>query len=442
MEPVSKRDYDTQQRRQMADEGKALPDGSFPIADKTDLGNALQSIGRAKNRSLALAHIRRRAKDLDAMDMLPEWAMAKGVSTPLSVALGVLLADTYSVYHEAHGFHWNVRGADFSQYHDLFAEISDDIYGSVDPIAENMLKINADAPFRMNELATMRTIPESAPATDPQSMAEALLKQVEGLLNTLTRTFDVANNQNEQGIANFLAERIDMTQKWAWQLRASTGMQKADRLALERLRPNTDASAAEWDLLVKAVIKAGGIRNVSGYAKDLLEKAAKQSFGGNRSAAGAYAASIRWGNRGGAKGGGSTAAASGSSSEGPSMAVGSMKDQVDADYEDAQRQGVAQFYRPAGSGTNIRPSHYEAIASGHIDRIATVIAQDHRDQGKKVSPALRPYLDAMYHVRSVNDNYGMDSGKSIVAYALSNMSSYKGETAKAVKARLKQLLKG
>jgi starvation-inducible DNA-binding protein len=298
MTEVSKRNYDTQQRRDMADKGEALPDGSFPIADKVDLGNALQSIGRAANRTIALAHIRRRAKALGAEDMLPDWAMTKSVVTPLSTALGVLLADSYSVYHEAHGFHWNVKGADFSQYHDLFSAITDDIYESIDPIAENMLKINADAPFRMTELASMRTIPESSPASDPQSMATALLAQIDGLLNTLKRTFDVAVSQNEQGIANFLSERIDSTQKWAWQLRASAGVQKADIIALERLRPFVDANEQQWTLMVNEVAKAGGIRQTTGYTAEMLAKAA-QSFGGNRSAAGAYAASVRWGRRGG-----------------------------------------------------------------------------------------------------------------------------------------------
>ena len=88
MDNVEKRNYDTQQRRDMADKGEALPDGSFPIADKVDLGNALQSIGRAGNRTIAIAHIRRRAKDLGAEDMLPDWAMAKSTVSPLSVALG------------------------------------------------------------------------------------------------------------------------------------------------------------------------------------------------------------------------------------------------------------------------------------------------------------------------------------------------------------------
>lgn len=67
-----KRDYSTESRRQMAASGQAMPDGSFPIANRTDLGNAIQSVGRASNYDAARRHIIRRARALGAMEMLPE----------------------------------------------------------------------------------------------------------------------------------------------------------------------------------------------------------------------------------------------------------------------------------------------------------------------------------------------------------------------------------
>jgi DNA-binding ferritin-like protein len=49
-----------------------------------------------------------------------------------------------------------------------------------------------------------------------------LLTANDSLLVSLKDTFEEAMKADEQGIANFLSERIDMHQKWAWQLRAST----------------------------------------------------------------------------------------------------------------------------------------------------------------------------------------------------------------------------
>ena len=67
---MEKRNYNAEQRRMMADKGEAMEDGSFPIADKTDLMAAMRSIGRAKDPAGAKRHIRARAKALGLEDML------------------------------------------------------------------------------------------------------------------------------------------------------------------------------------------------------------------------------------------------------------------------------------------------------------------------------------------------------------------------------------
>jgi len=69
---LEKRTFSTEQREKLAEQGKALPDGSYPIVTKQDLKNAIQAFGRAKSKGRVAAHIKRRAKALDAMDLLPE----------------------------------------------------------------------------------------------------------------------------------------------------------------------------------------------------------------------------------------------------------------------------------------------------------------------------------------------------------------------------------
>ena len=71
---AEKRDYSSSTRETMASRGQAMPDGSYPIANRTDLGNAIQAVGRAKNYDSVKQHIIRRARALGAMEMLPkEW---------------------------------------------------------------------------------------------------------------------------------------------------------------------------------------------------------------------------------------------------------------------------------------------------------------------------------------------------------------------------------
>lgn len=72
--------------------------------------------------------------------------------------------------------------------------------------------------------------------------------------------------------------------------------------------------------------------------------------------------------------------------------------------------------------------------------IGGLAAMIDRDWGN-VNFAARPYLDAMYSLGSIDDSYGLDSGRSVVSYFLANATSWRGETARAVKAELKRRLR-
>jgi HK97 family phage major capsid protein len=84
---ATKREYSMMQREQMAKDGAAMPDGSFPIMDEADLRNAIQAYGRASDPAKAKAHIIQRARALGLMDLIPDdWK--KSVDTETLVAFG------------------------------------------------------------------------------------------------------------------------------------------------------------------------------------------------------------------------------------------------------------------------------------------------------------------------------------------------------------------
>ena len=69
------------------------------------------------------------------------------------------------------------------------------------------------------------------------------------------------------------------------------------------------------------------------------------------------------------------------------------------------------------------------------------IASEIRKDWKNISYCAAPYVKAMFCLDSVNDNYLYDSGRSIVAYFLANAGSWRGETAKRIKAELRAMIK-
>jgi uncharacterized membrane protein YkoI len=66
-----KRAFNEDMRTQMAEEGKALPDGSFPISNVEDLKNAISAYGRAKDKEAAKNHIMKQAKAMGQEKLIP-----------------------------------------------------------------------------------------------------------------------------------------------------------------------------------------------------------------------------------------------------------------------------------------------------------------------------------------------------------------------------------
>lgn len=77
---LMKADFTAEQRKQLAADGKAMSDGGYPIRNRADLENAIQSYGRAANKAAVSKWIKRRAKELGAEDLLPkDGDLAKGM---------------------------------------------------------------------------------------------------------------------------------------------------------------------------------------------------------------------------------------------------------------------------------------------------------------------------------------------------------------------------
>lgn len=82
------------------------------------------------------------------------------------------------------------------------------------------------------------------------------------------------------------------------------------------------------------------------------------------------------------------------------------------------------------------------MSQSQVSRPLCTIAAEIKKEWKSVNYAAKPYLDAMSGLNTITDSYGADSARSIVLYFLGNASTWKGETAKRIKAELKQILKG
>lgn len=134
-----------------------------------------------------------------------------------------LTADAVALKFKAHGYHWNVEGDDFPQWHEKLEEIYEDLDGAIDSFAEwiRMIDVNSYAPFSLSRLAALSSIPETQVSSDPMSMIADLADSFDIAIAKYVAGFDIATATKQNGLANFMADRQAALQKWNWQLRAS-----------------------------------------------------------------------------------------------------------------------------------------------------------------------------------------------------------------------------
>ena len=140
----------------------------------------------------------------------------------LKLALKTLLADIFVMYFKTQSYHWNVEGIEFSQYHKFFGKIYEEVYSSIDVTAEQIRALDEYAPMSISEMYDLKTIEEDT--TRPILLVDMLTNLQtanNAIIDNLNKLFALASEQNEQGVADFAAGRIDTHKKHGWMLRSS-----------------------------------------------------------------------------------------------------------------------------------------------------------------------------------------------------------------------------
>lgn len=138
----------------------------------------------------------------------------------LKTSAAVSLSNTFLLYFKAHAYHWNVEGMFFSQFHEFFGNLYEEIYGAVDPLAEEIRALGEYTPKNIEQFYKMTTISPDNTATDVKGMLEDLQEANIKTIDSLNKLFELATTAKEQGLADFAAGRIDAHKKHAWMIRS------------------------------------------------------------------------------------------------------------------------------------------------------------------------------------------------------------------------------
>lgn len=133
-----------------------------------------------------------------------------------------VLADTFAMYLKAHNYHWNVEGSNFPQYHDFFGNLYQELHGAVDPIAEEIRALDAYVPGSLSRFLELTEIEDELSIPNGVEMARRLMVDNQKVIMTLDVAFKLADELEQQGLADFIAGRLDAHKKHGWMLRSIT----------------------------------------------------------------------------------------------------------------------------------------------------------------------------------------------------------------------------
>jgi starvation-inducible DNA-binding protein len=144
-------------------------------------------------------------------------------STELIDNMKTVLADTFTMYIKAHGYHWNVIGSDFPQLHEFFQDLYEELHGATDDIAEQIRQIDAFAPGTLQRMKELSGVAEDDKIPVAANMITNLITANEVLLTALMVAYKQADTDEEFGLANFLQDRMMAHKKHGWMLKATAG---------------------------------------------------------------------------------------------------------------------------------------------------------------------------------------------------------------------------
>jgi starvation-inducible DNA-binding protein len=144
----------------------------------------------------------------------------EGQRTEIAKGLSKFMADTYTLYLKTHGFHWNVTGSMFNTLHLMFETQYNELWASIDVIAERIRALDAFAPGSYAELSKLTSLKEATGVPSAKEMIAQLLEGHETVIREARNLAPTVEKANDEATLDLLTQRIQIHEKTAWMLRS------------------------------------------------------------------------------------------------------------------------------------------------------------------------------------------------------------------------------
>ena len=147
--------------------------------------------------------------------------LPEGDRDALIEVLNERLADTADLYSQVKQAHWNVKGPNFFQFHQLFDQLATEVFPYIDVIAERVTALGGVALGTVRMAAANSTMPEyPVNAAEGQRHLETLIDRYAVFAASIRKSINSADEHHDKSTADLFTEMSRIADKQLWFLEA------------------------------------------------------------------------------------------------------------------------------------------------------------------------------------------------------------------------------
>jgi len=155
------------------------------------------------------------------------YPVAKQLATPtdfssqevqaITEALNPLVADAFALYLKTKNFHWHLAGSHFRDYHLLFDEHADQIFESVDILAERVRRVGGSTIRSISHISQLQTIhDDNDEFVTAKEMVRRLMEDNAHIAQQQRAAHEICEKNRDVASASVLETIIDETERRKW----------------------------------------------------------------------------------------------------------------------------------------------------------------------------------------------------------------------------------
>ncbi len=160
-------------------------------------------------------------------DVVKGFPTAKPIATPtdlsreatqaIAEAINPLIADAFALYVKTKNFHWHLASSHFRDYHLMLDEQSEQIFATIDVLAERVRKTGGATIRSIGHIASLQRVEDSNEEfVTPENMLRSLMEENKKMAAAMRAAHEVVDEQKDVATASFLEVFIDETERRTW----------------------------------------------------------------------------------------------------------------------------------------------------------------------------------------------------------------------------------